>query len=684
MAKKKKSQKTVLEAVDTLSHLADLDVVKPEQADWLNPAKLEENQETIRETFRTINAYLQHMYQKGRGELSRPQTQKGIQSMMQLAKEAVDKVDQYTEIFRGAHTKDETISEFQKLQKFYLSKVFSKVQKQSSAEVWEHEGQDQTSDEERQVLKDLETVRQDRDYELFYMTYEDGAPFFSSSLLRRLRMVGNFDETYLSSEREDLLSKLEIALDRDLHISAQKLLGECSDLIDLFYQEALQHKENDTLMQVSKAIMALLLAANPKNLRQNSSGKCATAYWGDFIRYLRLGLQTESYQRWKDSKSDKEPQLYQVCVRLMHRMCHALFLRAGARHNDIEMVHLLAGKQLESSLWESLADAEQKIVQELRNYPSGPLMKTLKMFRQEEEKEGFDPLLQCNAAGQIFTLTTEELHTTVIHLPAPLHQTTPETGEIVAEFEGYLHSLGERKHLYVNLQDRTSWKEHLRCQLLEELSEKGEFSQNLTVISLPKETDFYHQINEYGTIEQAKEFCKGCVDQILSGRDCGFYFPSGKTPKEWIEAVVKFVHLHFFKKQEKLDRKQRLDFIEILYFFIALRYLDQEKPEVLNFSCKDGIDTGAVSAALFYGFTRMLSTAATWTNSERDCFLYTLFLPALFIRHRSIDSARLQRALSALDHFESVLKDNRDLILKECAKILPEVPLRNLKIMDVA
>jgi hypothetical protein len=683
MAKKKKGQITVLEAVDTLSHLADLDVERPEQVEWLDPAKIEENQAVIRETFQTINSYLQHMYQKDRQELTRPKTQKGIRAMMQLAGEAVDKVGQYTELFQGAHAKDETISEFKKLQQFYLTKVFSKVQKEKQEESWEGEIL-ASGDEARQVLKDLDIVRQDKDYELFYITHDDGTPFYTSNLLRHLRLVGNFDESFVSVEREDFLSKLEVSLDRDLHLSAQKVLLECSDLIDVFYKEALQHKDNDAIMALTKAIMALLLASNPKNLRRSSSEKCAIDYWNDFVTYLRLGLQTENYTKWRGESNAKE--LHQVCVRLMHRMSHALFLRVGSRHEDMEILYSIAGKTLDPShsIWRSLSDAEQRVLQELQNYPSGPLMKTLKMFRRQEEKMGFDPILQSNAAGQFFTLTTEELHTTIIHTPTPIHQTTLEKGEITAEFKGYLHALGDRRHLYVNLQDRTSWKENLRCTLLEDLSQKGEFSDTLHLITLPKDTDFYHQLKHFSEMSDSKQFCSTCIEQVLGGVEYGFYFPSGKTPKSWIEPLVKFVHSQFFESAEKLDRKQRLDFIEILYFFIILRYLDQEKPDALNFSCKDGVDAGAAASASFYGFTRMLSSKRPWTLADRDALLFALFVPALFVRHRSIDTRRIQRTLSALEHFELVLKADREGVLKSCAKLLPEILLKDIKITEVA
>jgi hypothetical protein len=682
MVKKKKKLTTVLEAVDTLSHLADLDVEKPEQVEWLDPAKVEENQAVIQDTFRTINSYLQHMYQKDRQELSRPQTQKGIHAMMQLAGEAVDKVGQYTGLFQGAHAKDETITEFKKLQQFYLTKVFSKVQKAAQEESWELEGS--SEDEARQVLKDLEMVRQDQDYELFYITHDDGTPFYTSNLLRHLRMVGNFDETFIGGQREDLLSRLDISLDRDMHVSAQQILAECSDLIDLFYKEALQHKDNAAIMQMTKSIMALLLAANPKNLRQSSSGKCTIDYWNDFITYLRLAMETENYAQWREDS--KLPEFYQVALKLMHRVSHTLFLRIGSRQEDRALIHSLMGPTQEGShsMWASLAEAENKVLQALQNHPSGPLMKTLKMFRHQEEKMGFDPLLQNNAAGQFFTLTSQDLHTTVIHMPVPIHQWTLEKAEVNAEFKGYLHALGDRRHLYVNLQDRTSWKEGLRCSLLETVAEKGEFSETFFLLTLAKDTHFYHQINQFGEVSEAKVFCHSCVEQVLGGADCGFYFPPGKSPKDWIKSVVDFVHTQFFMNQKTLDRKQRLDFIEILYFFIVLRYMDEQKPDVMNFSCKDGIDTGAAAAASFYGFTRMLSSKEPWTQNDRDCFLYALFIPALLARHRSIDARRMHRVASALEHFEQTLKMNRDAVLKGCAKILPEIPLKEIKLSEVA
>lgn len=661
----KKTKITVLEAVNTLSNLADLDVKQPENLEWLDPAKIEENQAVIRETFQTVNSYLQHLYQKDRNELSQPQTQKGIQSMIELAGEAVDKVGQYTELFHGAHAQDDSISEFKKLQKFYLLKVFSKVSKEMHEEEWESEAP-LLGGEEAQILKDLDQVRQDRDYDLFYVTRDDGIPFFTANLLRHLRLVGNFDETVMAGEEDNLLAKLDIILDRDFNLSAQKIATECDDLMTPFYREALSHKENQVAMYLTSSLMALFLAANPKNLKSNTRGKCVTNYWNDFIRYLRLALQME-----KKEKSEFD----EVCDQLMHRLCHLLFQKVGAHHDVLQMLRQLVGGS-QGSIWSSLAGAQQTIEKELHTLPSGPLMKVLKMFRLQETREGFDPLVQNNAPHQIFTLVAEELHTTVLHLPAPLHQTTLGQGEITPEFKGYLQALKDRKHFYVNLQDCSSWKEKFRCTLLQD--------ELPHLITLAKNTDFYHQIHAYSALEDAAQFCDMCIQQVMGGEPCGFYFPKAHTPKAWIEEMVQLIHSVFFSGQHTLHRKERLDFIEILYFFIILRYLDQEKPDVINFSCKDGLDEGAAEVAIFYGMTRMLSADAPWTTSDYDCLLFSLFLPALLVRHRSIDTATLQRALSALECFESVIKAKRDDVLKGCANMLPDISFKQLKVMEVA
>ena len=684
MAKKKRGRITVLEAVDNLSHLADLDVEKKEGTEWTDPAKIQENQDAIRETFKTLTAYLQHLYQKERTELGNPQTQKGIQAMMQLAGEAVDKVSKYTKLFKGAQIREAAIPEFQQLQQFYLSKVFSKIKHEKAAESWEQEGQEELEDE-RQALKDLEAVQQDDEYELFYISKEDGTPFFTPQLLRHIRMVGNFDESLMSKDREDMLRRMEVILDRDLHVSAQEILQQATDLIDRFYKEALHHREQEGPASLSYAVMALMLAANPRNLLHNVQGKSSVDYFIDFEKHLRKAMESTDYNQWRTSTPEKLSTFKGICLKLTHYLCNALFLRSGARHEIMSFIRdVVENTAVElPTLWGTLSSIENALRNELRKYPSGPLMKILKVFRFGEEKKGFDPLVQKNPPSHIFNLSSETTHTSIVHLPCPIHQELIDRVAITPEFKGYLRSLANRKHLYINLQDRTSWKDHARSSAIEELSKQGEFTEIFHVVTLAKHTDFYHQINDYAEILKGKEFTELLVKQITSGTECGFYLPEMLSSKI-VQGLVNFVYEQFFHQKPGLSRKERLDFIEILYFFLVLRVLDAQNPDVVSFSDKDGVDTGAAMVGSFYGFSRMLSTSKPWTEEDKNFFLFAFFGPSLLIRHRSIAPLALQRALSALDHFETVMKEKRDSVLKACAALFPELPLTKIKVSEVA
>jgi hypothetical protein len=432
--------------------------------------------------------------------------------------------------------------------------------------------------------------------------------------------------------------------------------------------------------------MALMLAANPKNLMHNSHGKASVDYFIDFERHLRRAMESGDYNQWRTSTQEKLTPFKGICLKLTHYLCNALFLRSGARHEIMSFIRdVVENSAVElPTLWGTLSSVETALRNELRKYPSGPLMKILRVFRFGEEKKGFDPLVQKNPPSHIFNLSSETTHTSIVHLPCPVHQEMIDRVSIAPEFKGYLRSLVNRKHLYINLQDRTSWKEHARSSLIEELSKQGEFTEILQVITLAKHTDFYHQINDYAEVLKGKDFCELCVKQITGGTECGFYYPAGLITPKIVESLVDFVYEQFFQEKPGLSRKERLDFIEILYFFLVLRILDAQTPDVVSFSDKDGVDAGAAMAGSFYGFSRMISTMKPWTEEDKNFFLFAFFGPALLIRHRSIAPLELQRALSALDHFETVMKQKRDSVLKACAGLFPELPLTQIKVTEVA
>lgn len=673
MKKKKRGLLNVIEAVDHLSNLADLN--ETQQQNLNDPEKNQENIETIRGIFRTLTAYVQHLYQKERTQMKSSQVQQGLKAMMQLADEAIDKVGRYTKIFQSTDMIASLVPEFKQLQTFYLTKVVSRVKPNKQLSISSDPSQDLK--DEKQALKDLDSVQQDRDYDLFYIYQENGKPFFSSNLLRHMWMVGSFDESLSTSDSLDIIDQIEMISDKDAHLSAQEILKENMNLVEVFYKEAFQYKDQLAMAGLMKTIMALMLAANPRNLIRNTTGKSCIDYFADFSFYLRAGLKAD--------KTQLSPKLKKNCEKLGLSFSYSLFFRSGAYQLVAQFIENFAEKHLESfpKLWELLAAIDSYLRADLRNYPNGPLMQILKTFKTGRGK-GFDPLLQNSAPYQIFILTGEQVHVTILHLPCPIHQDFIDRVFIAEEFRSYLQSLSGKKHLYIDLQDRTSWKESQRSVALQELSKEAEFLSAFKIVTLDKSTDFYHQKNDYADLNQASDFCQKCYEQIKNGKEHGFYLPQKIFPLETLQIFIQWIHQHIFKGQEILSKKDRLDFIEILYFFIVFYIIETEKPDVMSFSCKDGVDIGSASRAIFYGLCRRLASSSPWNSEDKSFFVFNLFGPPLMIRHRTMFPHYFQRALSAIECFDEAMNQNREKILTTLVQILPEEKLDQFKISSVA
>ena len=108
------------------------------------------------------------------------------------------------------------------------------------------------------------------------------------------------------------------------------------------------------------------------------------------------------------------------------------------------------------------------------------------------------------------------------------------------------------------------------------MQNRAEFNENLTVITLPKNTDFYHQFAPYQDLDHAALF----IDQFeehLGSETSGFYFPQ-RVHKEifngFSKELLEGVHETFFDNKAMLSRKERLDFIEIVYTLLTLKVID--------------------------------------------------------------------------------------------------------------
>lgn len=676
---------SVMEAVDHLSQMAELDISLPEDVEKVQPLTEEQmgekmhalswhdreydtyNRERVRETFRAVLKYMKDLYDKDKGQLRDEQTQRGIQAIMMLASEAAQKLDTFTDIFKGEPVAE--LKEFKELQHFYLTKVVQRFQTVVEPEdKWKEEwGIGEIAGETKEGIRDLETVRRDEHYELFLVRRDDGRPYFYPSLLQHMTLVGLLDGLWTQTQREDLFQRIEIIRDREYNALAKEILKTAAAHIDTYYKEAMNFKQLEFVTAMNCALMALMLAANSRNLLQTTSGKSSAKYFADFQVYLRRALT---------SPSERFPHLALV-------LCHAFFMRTLSNKDMVAFIKMLIEKgnqyninqtptRSPDSLWNSILDADDNIRYLFRQFPNGPLMKSVGLFAREDELSGFDPIVQQNLPAQLFTFENTEMHISCLRLAAPVRQTVLKTAEILPEFTEFLKSLQRRgRHLLINLQNRTSTEEHARCMVLEQLS-----SDPLTVVTLPKDTDFYTQSGTYVELNEAHLFKKQLHEQIASAEQCGFYFPGGFDALKFTDRAINAIHSLFFANKEILTHKNRLDFIEIFYLLLTLKMIEEFKPDSLSFTCKDAIDTGAAASAGLYAFLSMMNDSPI----KQDFLLWMLYAPAVSARWRAIESKRLNRIVSAMTLICGELEAHRRTVVEELGSLFKLSFFKDIKI----
>jgi hypothetical protein len=691
----------ILEAVDNLSSMVDMNVEElkmEKQRDpseglevgltrWFDPKSEEKTYASVKNTFKTVHKYLQHIYSKEKPALKDVEMQKGIQSILALAREAAAKVDRCSSIFSDLK-KRESITEskeFKDLEEFYEKKLLKRFQEvleseQAWKEEWGKEGD--ALDLERKGLKNLETVTRDRDYELFYITREDGSKFYNKNLVRHIRLVANFDQLIGEMIGEDPLVKVRVVLDKEAMLSAAIIKKESFSQINSWLKSAKHHKEAPLVRDLHNTLMALLLASNTRNLIGQTTGKNCLGYFIDFQIYLREIVTHVDYKAIIDNPPEDKDHFFYRMTRLIHTLCfyylihqidhtasYSFFAKIIENHRKNSLEEKSHSNP--TSFWNKLLDDHESLYLELKQFPSGPLFKVLDILNDQEASLTFDPYTAQARPFIIYYLHYNQIKAPFLRFPCPTEQKIINKASLLEEFSGCLRHLQDRqqkeKIFLINFQDRTSSQEFARCKVLEDLQINAEFNENIQYLNLPKNTDFYLQSDIYIGNNNAKDFKKVFLEQIISGQECGFSFPFAVSPeniKIFATKVISIIHDHFFAGKELLSRKQRLDFIEIFYQLFILKIIDDLGPDFIGFVCKDGIDISSVGTAGFYAFVKMISKNNEWKEEERDAFYVMIFTPALLLRERAPDIQRLSRTVSMLSVITAALEVEKTALLK--------------------
>ena len=353
-------------------------------------------------------------------------------------------------------------------------------------------------------------------------------------------------------------------------------------------------------MVLNNALMALMMAANPRNLIRQFALKGSHCYFYDFVLFLRQVLRNHDYQKFLVYSPPSGKHFFQNIIDLIHSLCLNLFILPV--HNEELKVAIKEMVKHEThshpvTFSDHLIGANRALSEALQKHPSGPVFKAVDIIREDSE-HFFDPLFQGNIPGKEWSLTQGDQEIAVIRMPCPIVQEIIDKAYIIEEFKTFFRGLDMQQHLLlINYQDRTSWKEHARCVAIEEISRQAEFAEFLTVVTLAKDTDFYNQMGFYADINGADTFIDHFI-QHLGDEITGYYFPP-KIKKAlfptFIHSLFTSIHDVFFENKSSLTVQERLDFIQISYHFIELKLLELTHSTYLTLGSKDGLDVAATA-----------------------------------------------------------------------------------------
>nr|NGX33532.1 hypothetical protein [Candidatus Anoxychlamydiales bacterium] len=330
--------------------------------------------------------------------------------------------------------------------------------------------------------------------------------------------------------------------------------------------------------------------------------------------------------------------------------------------------------------YNTILENDESIQLILDSYPSGPLMKILDVIRLEEMSL-FDPLLQDNAPLKLYEIDHKKNQLNVIRCPSPTKQYIISSAEVVDAFKGFLRSFEkDQKYLFINLQDKNSYKDQARSGAIELLEKRADFKNNIVIVTLDKTSEFYHQSGTYINVNKAEDFIKIFRNEIVS-KEGSFTIKFTDDLYRFMDKAIEFIHKQFFMSKNVLTRKNRLDFIEIFYNFFVLKLIEVHNPQVMSFSDKDAIDNGSLAAACFYNFLKILKNES-FTKESEDYFRWLIYGPALLIRERSINSLDLTRMISSINTIDVEMLTHRAKVLKGISSMYDAAFLKSIKVIN--
>jgi hypothetical protein len=296
-----------------------------------------------------------------------------------------------------------------------------------------------------------------------------------------------------------------------------------------------------------------------------------------------------------------------------------------------------------------------------------------------------------NAQGDVpsYLFTVPGQKTRVMRMPTITRdvERDPQTKalqkvEVVDEFKNYL-SLGKH-HLYINLMDRTAGSEQLRSQAIEQLEKDPKVGKAISVITFDKDSDFYHQKNEFESLDISEHFKQRFMEQMFDQtKNKAFYWSDKIDMIDWQNRcihIIESVHRNYFLTSLRLTAEERRQFIEITYALMTQELIEMLKPDNCNLSCRKCIDRGASALSLLYA-SYLNQQQAPLTTAEAKKLSALALGPAALIENRQPFENRLNMLANCFyrnsnpQNYQEVEKQDIEITLN----LLPKEEVEHLK-----
>jgi len=693
--KEKHNVLSIIEAVETLSNIVDINVENAVEIPIENGVIVNDRQKShrivelmavgdtietidlVKELFLVVLHYLKNFYRyEYQGGVDN-HTVEGIKNIMVLVGEAAKKMDRYTALFveRNPQSVME-LKEYKDLQKFYQSRIYRKVDEGQLGR-WilglAGLGSSNTTKappefelKTKYIFMDLETVKRDLEYELFYLRKDDGSRFFNPRLIRNMKLVSDFGSYFGDTKEKDPLIDLVYWKDRCAQASAIGILNYLGGKVKRFFLETARFRKGELAGILNSAMMALLLCSHQKHLLKNNPAKCCLDYYYDFQDFLWEALHSREYQRMVAYPPTSANTLANCLLETMHVLTKGIFLNMRGDREMLTAIQNLIDqddednqKIIESDCYSDFLDNEYTFLStKMKLHSNGSLMLLLNNL-ESGDCMSFHPMKDHNLPTQVCSLFCKDYKILNIRMPSPTVQEYIHKSHIDELFKAFLEAYQQdkkgKKHLLVNLQDRTSWRENSRCQVLETLPKVAGLENQLSVITLAADTDFYDQLPPYQDDNNAVTFKEQFIEH-LGDESAGFYFSEQLCIDlfpHFTTQLIDMVHRLFFGNRKNLTKNERLNFISIVYNLVIMKVLEIIRPDSIGLVCKDGIDLSCSFNAMLIMFLKLVNNEPMM-DFDRACIRYLIYIPALSIRERLMISERFDRFVSMVKCLEGL------------------------------